>query len=155
METDLEEILKSIRRFIVTRDRCASEVRQHLERKKICPRDRAGAVIEYLQNAGLVDDRRFAANRVEYRLNQGYGPRTIQQELRRLRVTDEIISAALDLDERRFLDAARRILARKRDTLLRKGTGEPLDKLTRYLIGRGFAPAHARRILGGELEALE
>ena len=154
-EEKLEGIIKQIQRFLIQRDRCRSEVARYMERKRICRRDETDAILEHLEQAELLDEERFARNRVEYRISQGYGPRYMEQEFRRLRIAGEVIHAVLEIEEEVLLDAARRVLTRKRGSLRVEDPRELNEKLARHLMSRGFSHQHTRRLLSGDLEALD
>ena len=155
-EERLSSILKQMGRYMSGRDRCRSEIELYLDRKRLCKRSESSAVLDSLEASGLLDEERFARYRLEYRLGQGYGPRYIQQEFRRLRIDDEVMGRVLDIEEELYIDAARSLLNRKRRSILKPGaTEEPNQKLTRYLMGRGFSHTQTKRVLNGELEVLE
>lgn len=152
----LAEIVKRMGRFVAGRDRCRFEVESYLARKKLCERADYPHVLAFLEEKGFVDEERFARNRVEYRLGQGYGPRYLSQEFRQLKIPDELARTALDLDEDEILEAARAALTRKRRQLTANGTPDDLnDRLVRYLQTRGFEYAQIKKLLSGGLELIE
>jgi SOS response regulatory protein OraA/RecX len=84
--------------------------------------------IRTLEDAGLVDDRRFARARAEDLARRGYGDAAVRHDLERQGVPAEAVEAALDALEPEA-KRARRLVDRR-------GRG---PRTARYLAGRGFA----------------
>jgi regulatory protein len=70
--------------------------------------ERAATTVAQLAEAGLVDDRRFAAGLAAVRLAKGYGPERIAYDLRRAGVDPETTGDVLDSIDPDDLEAARR-----------------------------------------------
>lgn len=60
--------------------------------------DQCEAVIEQLQEDGLLSDERFCEAYVHARVQRGYGPQRLGEELRERGVEDSLINAVLGLD---------------------------------------------------------
>jgi len=88
--TALEAAAKALAR----RDRSAADLTAYLERRGTAPDDAATAV-ERLQQAGYVDDGRYATSRAEVLAERGYGDEAVRFELHRDGVAAEEIEAAL------------------------------------------------------------
>ena len=84
--------------------------------------------IRTLEDAGLVDDQRFAHARAETLAGRGYGDTAVRHDLERQGVAAEAVEAALDALEPEA-ERARRLVDRR-------GKG---PRTARYLAGRGFA----------------
>ena len=80
-------------RFLARREHSRWELRQKLK-----ARDEAGLldrVIGYLVEEGSLSDDRFAEQLVRSKVSAGKGPRLIEQELKRHRLDDELVSEVL------------------------------------------------------------
>lgn len=129
-------------RFLEPRPRSTAEVRQHLAKKKI-----AASVIEQvlarLTDAGLLDDVAFARYWVENR--EQFKPRAaraLRFELRRKGLASADITAALGaVDER---DSAYRAAQARAPRWRHVEPRAAVDKLTAFLVRRGFAYAVAK-----------
>lgn len=135
----LERVLPGIERFLAVRERASSEVRDRLRMRRLCTPEEAERFIQYLENAGQIDDRRFAVNRARYRLGAGYGPLYIQNDLQRLGLPRAAIAAGLAL-----LDDAEIITAAKYAAERLARTGKTDQKLYNALYRRGFSSRHIR-----------
>lgn len=123
-------------RFLEPRPRSASEVRQHLAKKKI-PRDVIDRAIERLTEAGLLDDRAFAKywveNREEFRPR---APRALQYELRQKGLSAAAIKTALEgIDQGDSAYRAGASRAQRWDGLEHR---DFLQKMISFLVRRGF-----------------
>jgi SOS response regulatory protein OraA/RecX len=90
-----------------------------------------------LKDAGVVDDRRFAANRAEALAGRGYGDAGIRHDLERQGIAGDLAAEVLtDLEPE--LDRARRIVDRR----------GPGARTARYLAARGFGEEALEAALG-------
>ena len=106
-------------------------------------------IVDELQTEGLVSDERFTEAFVRYRMNNGYGPRRIQIELRERGVNEKIQAAHLDFGSPQWLERATQVRCK------RFGIGLPEDykeraRQARFLQYRGFTTDQARWALGGD-----
>lgn len=107
------------------------------------------AVLERLQNDGLVSDERFTEAFVRYRRNHGYGPQRIQSELRERGVNEKIVSIYLDFGDPQWFDRALTVRSK------RFGQKKPKEfkeraRQARFLQYRGFTTDQAQQALGGD-----
>lgn len=122
--------------YLSYRERSEAEVRKHLAGKGISD-DVLERVLARLQNAGLVDDERFARSWVENRSE--YRPRSrraLVYELNKKGVSEAAISSAVDeIDEEELAYQAAQKKARRYSQL-----EWPVfrQKMHSYLAGRGF-----------------
>lgn len=105
--------------------------------------------MEQLAGKGLLSDRRFAESYVRSRVERGFGPLRIRQELRQRGVDDALVEASLDPYREGWLQC----LIRVHDK--RFGGGLPADvtemaRRARFLEYRGFAPDLIRTLFRGE-----
>jgi regulatory protein len=104
--TALEAAAKALAR----RDRSAADLTAYLERRGT-PAEDAATAVERLQQAGYVNDGRYAATRAEVLAERGYGDEGVRFELERDGLgTDEIAAAlaALAPERERALELLRR-----------------------------------------------
>ena len=119
-------------RQLTAAPRSRSQLEQTLRRKE-CPDDVAAAVLDRMEEVGLVDDTAYAGMLVRtQQAGRGLARRALAQELRRKGVDDETAQAALDeVDPHEEEDRARELVAKK----MRSMTGlEPVVQ-TRRLAG--------------------
>ena len=119
-------------RQLTAAPRSRSQLEQALRRKE-CPDDVAAAVLDRMEEVGLVDDTAYAGMLVRsQQAGRGLARRALAQELRRKGVDDETAQAALDeVDPHDEEDRARELVAKK----MRSMTGlEPVVQ-TRRLAG--------------------
>lgn len=121
---------------------CSHEIAVKLLRKGL-PDDELPEVIELLQRHRLVDDARYATAFVRQKFrNQLWGRRRIELELRRKRIPQPSITAALrQIDDDEYLAALRRIIARKKATCATPLTPRDRQAVARFAIARGFEPS--------------
>ncbi len=120
--------------------------RIELERKLVRKgfrEDVAHAVVDKLQSDGLQSDERYAATLVRRRIERGYGPIYIRQELRQRRVDDELAEAELTHTGEFWLGEACRVLQKKFSN-----RPDARDAKGRFLARRGFPADLIYRALG-------
>lgn len=76
-----QRIYNTAVRMLAAREHSTSELKQKLTRK-YKDSEAVSSVVEELLDQGLVDDNRFIKVLVHSRINKGYGPFYIQQEMR-------------------------------------------------------------------------
>ncbi len=138
----LREVLPRLNRFLAVRDRAESEIRDYMRRKRLCSDGNASRVIEFLRDEGLLDDLRFGRRRLDFRREQGYGPRYIRRELQNFRVPSEIIQDLMEEQEGEeeqelYIDAAVELLEKKLPSVMQLEDGE--ERLRNRLYGRGYS----------------
>ena len=93
-------------RWLARREYPAAEIRKKLQQKDV-----ASAEIEELitkfQESGYINDSRYAAMFLRYRISAGYGPRRIQQELLFKGVAASIVEDAFAEQEVNWLEVAK------------------------------------------------
>lgn len=121
---------------------CSSEILAKLRNKGLQP-DEASTVLEKLREQRLVDDRRYAMAfaRQKFR-NQSWGKRKIEIELRRKRISADIICDALaQINERDYTATLRTLIAKKAKSYPRPLDHAARTSIARYAISRGFEPS--------------
>jgi SOS response regulatory protein OraA/RecX len=123
------EALAAASRALRGRDLASAELANRLERAGVAPAPRA-ETLAVLDRAGLVDDRRFAADRSTVLAKRGYGDAWIRWDLERRGVSPDLVEAALAelADERSRVERILEQLGgggpRIARALARKGFGE-------------------------------
>lgn len=122
--------------FLSYRSRSEQEIRQNLTKHKI-PEDIILEVLDKLRQASLVDDRAFAKNWIENRIQfKPRGKRALSVELTRKGISREIIDEELrDLDENTLATQCARKKAARYQHLDQEGFQK---KMSGYLNRRGF-----------------
>ncbi|MCF6324203.1 MAG: recombination regulator RecX [Gammaproteobacteria bacterium] len=99
-----------------------------------------------LVNDGLLSDARYAESYVRFRMNKGFGPVRIREELRQRGVTSEIVNEYVDFQDRCWSETARNAWQK------RFGGKFPEDmkaraKQLQFLQYRGFTSDQTKHIL--------
>jgi regulatory protein len=122
------------------RDMSRRGIEERLARRGLPGSAREQAVAA-LEQAGFLDDERFAAARAQSLAGRGYGDAAIRFDLDREGLTGEAVSAALAGLEPEA-ERARRLAARR----------GPAAKAARWLSSRGFAAESVEVAVGGVAE---
>lgn len=147
MEVEQRDIRLAAMNLLAMREHSSSELREKLLRKFSLPSgiDAAGidAVIESLNNQGLVSDKRFAESFVSMRFRQLKGPLLIALELKAKGVDSVLVETCLKECGLDWVNAAQRLRQKK------FGATNPMDarersKQARYLQARGFSVEQIR-----------
>ncbi|MEO8040061.1 MAG: recombination regulator RecX [Betaproteobacteria bacterium] len=135
-------------RMLARRDYARAELARKLE-PHAAPGEDMAALLDEMQRLGFLSDARFAeqlANRHRGR----HGPLTVERELRRRGVADDIVGAALTDARTNEYDEAQRVLRRKFAAV--PATMHDWAKQGRYLQARGFSLEVIRRLLRAPIE---
>ncbi|HMM53876.1 MAG TPA: recombination regulator RecX [Candidatus Desulfobacillus sp.] len=132
-------------RLLARREHSRAELARKLSAEPAA--DSLDAVLDQLEAAGLLSDRRYAESLVAAR-SARYGSARLRQDLRSRGIADEIIAAALSGEAGDEFARARHIWQRKFGRM-------PADRAdyarqTRFLQGRGFAGDVIRQVLKGK-----
>ena len=153
-EPDPESVARAICLRLLTHRPCTrAELASELRKRQV-PDDAAAAVLERLDDVGLVDDRAFAAAWVErQRRTRGLSRRALATELRRKGVADEEVSEAVavvsDDDERaRAAELVAKKLPAMRNLDRDKQVNRLVGMLARKGYGGGLAYSVVREALG-------
>lgn len=128
--------------------RSRSELESALARKRV-PVDAAGRVLDRLENAGLIDDQRFARDWVESRQARRHLSRSaLRHELQTRGVARELIDIALeDVDREDELRAARELAGKKLGGLANLPPEVQQRRVAGALARRGFSSDIVSRVL--------
>ena len=126
--------------------------REHSTRelkRKLKVRGMEGAVVDQalaaLQEERLLSDERFVEMLVHSRIGKGQGPLRIQAELREHGVSDELVSAAVDVNDPQWHDRIKAV-RHKRFSAGVPSTINERAKQMRFLQYRGFTPEQIRAV---------
>lgn len=108
------------------------------------------AVIDALGKEGLQSDVRYTENYIHSRIEKGYGPVRIVQELRQKGINDELIQLHLAEQEPDWLELAGQV------RMKRFGRNMPRDlkeqaKQSRFLQQRGFSGEQISRLFRADM----
>ncbi|MBA2729400.1 MAG: regulatory protein RecX [Euzebyaceae bacterium] len=131
-----------------SRPQTEAELRDKLRNRQV-PADIAERALDRARQLGATDDAAFARAWVADRgVKRGYGTARLRDELRRRRVPDEPIEAALEVLQERNEQAIATQLAGKRAAGMPASLEPPAvaRRLQGYLVRRGYGPALAQRV---------
>ncbi|HKK15210.1 MAG TPA: regulatory protein RecX [Gammaproteobacteria bacterium] len=104
-------------------------------------------VIEALVKEDLQSDNRFTEMYIHTRINKGYGPVRIKQELQQRGIDNTLIAHHLERPEEDWLEISRRVREKKFGKAL-PGDIKSKMKQSRFLQQRGFNGDLIRKTLG-------
>ena len=113
--------------------------------------DLVATLIEELQDERLLDDARYVEHFVAAHARRGQGPMRIRQDLRQLKVAEELVSQAL-LAGPDWGAVCREVRVRKFSADIPADWAEK-TKQARFLQYRGFSSDHIRLALGPDVDA--
>lgn len=118
-------------------------------RKRRCPDDVAAAVLDRMEEVGLVDDRAYAAMLVRsQQAGRGLATRALAHELRRKGVDDDTAQAALDdVDPHAEEERARQLVAKKMRTMHGLDATVQTRRLAGMLARKGYGSELSMRVI--------
>lgn len=147
-------VMPALNRFLAARERSTGEVIEFIKKKQLCFAEDYDMVLAMLADDGLVDDHRFVRNRIEHRLNDGYGPAYIRNDLIKFSVAREIVTEVFgEFPEEDYLEAARVAVQKKERSALAKD--DPARTLRNALQYRGFKYRQIEVVVAEWTEELE
>lgn len=128
------------------RARSEWELRDYLKRKDY-DTPTINDIVKTLQGKGYIDDAKFAESWVRNRrLLKATSKMRLRQELKQKRVSDDVITIALEEDETSERDVLRDLVQRKRQ----QTRYQDKDKLMQYLLRQGFRYDDIKEVLNSE-----
>lgn len=126
--------------------------REHSTRelkRKLKVRGMEGAAVDQalavLQQERLLSDERFVEMLVHSRVGKGQGPLRILAELREHGVSDELVSAAVDVNDPQWYDRIKEVRHKRFGASLPDNINERAKQM-RFLQYRGFTPEQIRAV---------
>ncbi len=141
---ELPDVREAALKMLAGRELSAFDLEQKLLRKGYCA-EKAGEAVRWAQKQGYQSDARFARLYAEYAfLQKHFGPNRVIFELRRRRIDESVIDAAVKEHYDPSLQKSELFaLAQKR--LMGDGSEKSRARVIRYLIGKGHSVEEARR----------
>lgn len=136
--TDRDE--RALARYLGTRERAPTEVRQYLTRKGIL-KTWHDSILDRLMEMDLINEQRFCFNRIEHRLKSGQGPRRIEQELGSLGIDRYVARDCLASVERHeWEENCLEVASEKLESIMDRE--DSYWKVMQFLNYRGFESVH-------------
>ena len=140
------------RQIVLRQLTAAPRSRSQLEavlRRKECPDDVAAAVLDRMEEVGLVDDEAYAGMLVRsQQAGRGLARRALAQELRRKGVDDETARAALDeVDPAEEEERARQLVAKRMRSMHGLEPVVQTRRLAGMLARKGYGSELAMRVV--------
>jgi len=150
MTNQLPQIRAKAIDILSRREHSRLELRQKLLTKGF-PTELIEMVLQQLVQDNLLSEERFIDNFIHSRINKGYGPLRIQQELRQRGIEKEMIQQAIDNNDEKWQQSAIQVRQKRFGTSLPK---TPLErqKQSRFLLYRGFTGSHIKTALSQQPE---
>ncbi|MDO8270882.1 MAG: regulatory protein RecX [Gammaproteobacteria bacterium] len=156
--TTMVELRRAAMDLLARREHSRAELTDKLRRKFAEDADRVTqllpAVLDQLEQDGLLSDARFVAAYVRYRRSRGFGPLLIRQELRGKGVSSVLLDAALAANTLEWLESLRELVARKQRLPTPEGDAQAArkarQKLYRFCLSRGFSSEQIEQALRPE-----
>jgi len=137
-------------RLLGRREYSVAELRAKLRRKHAdLGKDALEAVLEDLQRDGLLSDLRYADGLFRSRVNRGYGPFFIQQEMATKGVPAEMVEGLLEAAEVDWRQLAQTLIDRRHPQA--RSDQNAWQKAARFLQRRGFSADITMRVLGEQV----
>jgi len=102
------------------------------------------SVIDQLAHEGLQSDQRFTESYLHSRLQKGYGPVRLKQELRERGIAEELIEESIGILDINWMDALHSVREKKFGKALPSGYKEQARE-ARFLQYRGYSTDLIRR----------
>ena len=131
-------------RLLSTREHSFSELERKLNKNDDC-HDDVLAVIEQLRDEDLQSDDRFTEAYIHSRLQRGFGPVRIRQELRERSISDELISLHLQINNSQWNQQVCQVREKKYGKLVPTSYPDKM-KQSQFLQYRGFTSEQIRQI---------
>lgn len=131
-------------RLLSIREHSFNELERKLNKNDDC-HDDVLAVIEQLRDEDLQSDGRFTEAYIHSRLQRGFGPVRIRQELRERSISDELISLHLQANDAQWNEQVRQVREKKYGKLVPTSYPDKM-KQSQFLQYRGFTSEQIRQI---------
>ncbi|MFT5427252.1 MAG: regulatory protein [Gammaproteobacteria bacterium] len=131
-------------RLLSIREHSFNELERKLNKNDDC-QDDVLTVIEQLRDEDLQSDGRFTEAYIHSRLQRGFGPVRIRQELRERSISDELISLHLQANDAQWNEQVRQVREKKYGKLVPTSYPDKM-KQSQFLQYRGFTSEQIRQI---------
>ncbi len=147
-EEECIQAKKCAYRYLAASWRTSGEVRQYLLRRGFSE-DVVQPVLEHCRQRKYLDDQVYAEQYIHHRLQRGYGPLRIAQELSRKEIDPAIYEPILScVDQDELFQVAKRVALKKEKSLGKRISSlDKQVKIGRYLYYRGFSQNVIQKVL--------
>lgn len=136
MANNLSAIKNSALNLLARREHSQQELRAKLLVREFA-REEIEQVLQILKKENLQSDARFAESYARMRINRGYGPLRISQELQQRGINNDLIAENLAQDKEFWLEKMNEVKHKKFGSKIPKDFVEKAKQL-RFLQYRGF-----------------
>ncbi len=148
--SEFKETYESALRSLSRREHSTLELARKL-RAKGFPPEHISQTLHELSGQGYLSDIRFTENYIRYRLNSGWGPVIIVQELTEKGVSPEVIHQQMAGLKDSWLGLAYQAREKKFEQAMPR-TFIEVAKQKRFLQYRGFTLDQINQVFGGDVE---
>lgn len=135
----VEEAQKKLENYCAYQDRCHKEVEKKLYEMHMIPEAKE-LILLYLMEHNFLNEERFSKNfaRGKFRIKK-WGKRRIIRELKFKDISEYNIKKGLqEIDSDEYLETLKEIALKKRDSISEKNMFKKSQKITNFLLYRGF-----------------
>lgn len=134
-------------RILANRDHSTAELTRKLEKRSFSSAAIHSAINE-LRQANYIDDRRYACDYAEQRMNKGYGPLSVRRKLLERGLDTTLIENALTDQTVVWSDLAQSVIKRHFDEGQMLSTDQKDEsRIARFLKSRGFSGSDSLKAL--------
>ena len=135
----VEEAQKKLENYCAYQDRCHQEVEKKLYEMQMIPEAKE-LILLYLMEHNYLNEERFSKSfaRGKFRIKK-WGKQRIIRELKFKDISEYNIKKGLqEIDSDEYLETLKEIALKKRDTITEKNVFKKSQKITNFLLYRGF-----------------
>lgn len=135
----VEEAQKKLENYCAYQDRCHKEVEKKLYEMHMIPEAKE-LILLHLMEHNFLNEERFSKNfaRGKFRIKK-WGKRRIIRELKFKDISEYNIKKGLqEIDSDEYLETLKEIALKKRDSISEKNVFKKSQKITNFLLYRGF-----------------
>jgi regulatory protein len=135
----VEEAQKKLENYCVYQERCHQEVERKLNEMHMIPEAKE-LILLYLMENNFLNEERFAMSfsRGKFRIKK-WGKKRISRELKFKDISEYNIRKGLEeIDQNEYLTTLEEIAIKKRDSITEKNPYKKSQKITNFLLYRGF-----------------
>jgi regulatory protein len=135
----VEEAQKKLENYCVYQERCHQEVERKLNEMRMIPEAKELILLNLIEN-NFLNEERFAMSfsRGKFRIKK-WGKKRISRELKFKDISEYNIRKGLEeIDQNEYLTTLEEIAIKKRDSITEKNPYKKSQKITNFLLYRGF-----------------
>jgi len=142
------DLLLKAERFCAYQERCRFEVEKKLRERKAKPNE-ISKILSSLEEDGYLNDERYTKNFAsgKFRIKR-WGKNKIRAELRMKKISEDLISNALDgIDEEEYFKTIQHLINKKSREVKSQNSKDKTRKILMFLLSRGFESELIWRVL--------